>query len=155
MTEFTNEYFREMERVGEEYEKARAVRRAEKEELIKKGDWDGVKECTDREENFPFPFSAGAMKAYWAWKNSIEHETDFFEVRELPWEKDALDFIVCLKEAGVSEFAITDESTSLMDLLHAFGSIGCRIEGLCTVLRTENNWGTEERISHNGIKMSI
>ena len=42
MTEFTNEYFREMERVGEEYEKARAERRAEKEELIKKGDWDGA-----------------------------------------------------------------------------------------------------------------
>ena len=155
MTEFTNGYFKMLEDIGEGYERARSIRKREKEELIKKDDWDGVDAWNEREKSFPFPFSDGYMKAYWAWKNSIDHSSDTFEVNDLPWEKDAHDFVACLKEAGVSEFAITDKSTGLMDVLHALGKEGCEMKGLCTVKRIENNWGEDETKTYNGILMSI
>ena len=155
MTEFTNGYFKMMRDIGEGYERARSIRKKEKEELIKKDDWDGVDAWNEREKSFPFPFSDGYMKAYWAWKNSIDHSSDAFEVDDLPWEKDAHDFVACLREAGVSEFAITDKSTGLMDVLHALAKEGCQMKGLCEVKRIENNWGEDETKSYNGILMSI
>lgn len=155
MTEFTNAYFKKMHDIGTEYEKARSIRKREKEELIKNEDWNGYEKWNEREESFPFPYNDGAMKAYWAWENSFLSKADFFEVRDLPWEKDAHDFVACLKEAGVSEFAITDKSTALMDVLHALSNEGCEMKGLCTVKRIENNWGTEETKSYNGILMRI
>lgn len=155
MTEFTNDYFKKMHDIGMEYEKARSIRKREKEEFIKNDDWDAVEAWNQREKSFPFPFNEGSMKAYWAWENSFLSKADFFEVRDLPWEKDAHDFIACLKEAGVTEFAITDKSTGLMDVLHAFGKEGCQMKGVCEVKRIENNFGTEETTSYNGILMSI
>ena len=155
MTEFTNAYFKKMHDIGTEYEKARSIRKREKEELIKNEDWDGYEKWNEREKSFPFPFNEGSMKAYWAWENSFLSKADFFEVRDLPWEKDAHDFVACLKEAGVSEFAITDKSTGLMDVLHALNKEECEMKGLCEVKRIENNWGTEETKSYNGILMSI
>ncbi len=156
MTEFTNGYFKMMQDIGEGYERARSIRNKEKEELLERKDWKGLEEWNEREKNFPFPFSAGYMKAYWAWQNSIGHSSDAFEVSELPWEKDAHDFVACLKEAGVREFAITDRSTSLMDVLHALGKEGCEMEGLCTVKRIENRWGEGDKAeSYNGILMRV
>ena len=155
MTEFTNGYFKMMKDIGEGYERARSIRNKEKEELLEREDWKGLEEWNEREKSFPFPFSAGYMKAYWAWQNSIDHSSDAFEVSELPWEKDVHDFVACLKEAGVREFAITDRSTALMDVLHALGKEGCQMRGLCEVKRIENNWGEDEAKTYNGILMSI
>jgi len=155
MTELTNGYFKKMQEIGEGYEKARIERKLEKEELIRKNDWDAVEAWNEREKSFPFPFSDGYMKAYRAWKNSTYYNADAFEVSDLPWERDAHDFVACLKEAGVSEFAVTDKSTALMDVLHALGKEGCQMKGLCTVKRIENNWGEKEPKSYNGIMMSI
>ena len=72
-----------------------------------------------------------------------------------PGKKDAHDFVACLREAGVSEFIITDKSTGLMDVLHALGKEGCEMKGLCEVKRIENNWGEDETKTYNGILMSI
>ena len=155
MTEFTNAYFRKMQGVGEEYERARIIRKLEKEELMKKGGLEAVKAWNEREKSFPFPFSDGYMKAYWAWRGSIEHKSDILEVSDLPWERDAHDFVACLKEAEVSEFAITDKSTGLMDVLHALSKEGCQMKELCEVKRIENNWGDDETKTYNGILVSI
>ena len=155
MTEYTNNYFKKMQYIGEEYEKARSIRKREKEELIKKDDWNGFDAWNEREKSFPFPFCDGYMKAFRAWQNSTEYKADCFEVNDLPWERDVHEFITCLKEAGITEFAVTDKSTGLVDVLHAFGKEGCTIKGFCTVKRIENNWGKEENKTYNGILMSI
>ncbi len=155
MTEFTNGYFKMMHDIGEGYERARSIRNKEKEELIERKDWKGVDAWNEREKSFPFPFSAGYMKAYRAWKHSTEYKTDYFEVNDLPWEDDAHDFLICLKEAGVEEFAITESSTALMGVLHALGKEGCQMRGFCEVKRIENNWGEDEVKTYNGILMSI
>lgn len=96
----------------------------------------------------------GQAKAYWSWHASTEYKCNVFEVRDLPWEKDAHDFIACLKEAGVNEFAITDRSTNLMSLLHAFNQEGCSIKGVCEVERQVECWnGLEKKLQ--GILMSF
>ena len=153
MTEFTNGYFRMMDDIGKGYDDAKALRDAEKEKLMSADDWEGVKIWNEREKNFPFPFSDGYMKAFWAWIDSTRYKTEVFAVSELPWEKDAHDFVACLREAGISEFAITDRSTNLMPLLHAFAKEGCSMKGLCDVKYINDRWGEEEM--RNGILMSL
>ena len=157
MTDYTNNYFRTMNDIGKGYEAARVARKAEKDALMKADDWDGVKAWNAREEKeFPFPFSKGQMSAYRAWQNSTANESSIFEVNDLPWDNEAHDFITCLKEAGITEFAVTDQSTALMRVLHILADEeGCKLEGLCKVTRSERRWGEDETTEHNGILMSL
>ena len=157
MTDYTNNYFRMMNDIGTGYEAARAARKAEKDALMKADDWDGVKAWNAREEKeFPFPFSKGQMSAYRAWQNSTANESSIFEVNDLPWDNEAHDFITCLKEAGITEFAVTDQSTALMRVLHILADEeGCKLEGFCKVIRSERRWGEDETTEHNGILMSL
>ena len=156
MTNHTNTYFQTMRNIGEGYESARVARKAERDALMKADDWDGVKAWNEREKAFPFPFSGGAMKAYQAWQNSTADESSTFEVNNLPWAKEAHDFIATLKEAGITEFAITDRSTALMELLHVFADEeGCKMLGLCKVTHSEKRWGEDETTEHEGILMSL
>ena len=156
MTDYTNSYFKMMSDIGEGYERARAIRKAEKDALMKADDWDGVKAWNEREKAFPFPFSSGAMKAYRAWQNSTANESSCFEVNGLPWAKDAHDFITTLQEAGITEFAITDRSTALMELIHVLADEeGCILVGICTVTRSEKRWGEEGTEEYEGILMSL
>ena len=157
MTDYTNNYFRTMNDIGKGYEAARVARKAEKDALMKADDWDGVKAWNAREEKeFPFPFSKGQMSAYRAWQNSTANESSIFEVNDLPWDNEAHDFITCLKEAGITEFAVTDQSTALMRVLHILADEeGCKLEGFCKVIRSERRWGEDETTEHNGILMSL
>ena len=93
----------------------------------------GVDAWNEREKSFPFKFSDGYMKVYRAWENSINPSSDAFEVNDLPFKKDAHDFVACLKKDGVSEFVVADKSTGFMDILHALSMGGCQMKGLCSV----------------------
>ena len=156
MTDYTNNYFRMMNDIGKGYETARAARKAEKDALMKADDWDGVKAWNEREKQFPFPFSKGQMSAYRAWQNSSANESSYFEVNDLPWDKEAHDFVETLKEAGITEFAITDQSTALMRVLHILADEeGCKLVGLCKVTRSEKRWGEEGTEEYDGILMSL
>ena len=139
MTDYTNGYFQMMNDIGVGYENARVERLRRKEALTREENWEGLRLWEKREKkNFPFPFSKGQTAAYRAWKTSQLHRTSHFEVSELPWDTEAHDFIQTLREAGVTEFAITDRSTALMELLHLFADEeGCRMVGLCKVERTD------------------
>ena len=162
MTDYTNNYFHMMNDIGTGYEAARVIRKAEKDALMRADDWDGVKVWNQREEKeFPFPFSRGQMSAYRAWQNSTAKESSLggesiLEVNDLPWAKDAHDFVETLKEAGITQFAITDRSTALMELLHVLtDEEGCRMISLCKVIRSEKRWGEEGTEEYEGILMSL
>jgi len=136
MTDYTNKYFQLMSDISSGYENARKHRESEKEQLGKANDLDAIKAWNEREKQFPFPFSRGQIDAYRAWQCSMDNGSSYFEVPDLPWEKDAHDFVTTLKEAGITEFAVTDRSTALMELLHVLvNEEGCKIVGLCTVMR--------------------
>ena len=162
MTDYTNNYFRMMNDIGTGYEAARVQRKAERDTLMKADDWDGVKAWNAREEKeFSFPFNRGQMSAYRAWQNSTANESSLgnesiLEVSDLPWAKDAHNFIETLKEAGITQFAITDRSTALMELLHVLAAEeGCRMISLCKVTRSEKRWGEEGTEEYDGILMSL
>ena len=161
MTNHTNTYFQTMRDIGEGYERARVARKAERDALMKADDWDGVKAWNEREKAFPFPFSKGYMSAYRAWQNSTANESgvsgeSILEVNDLPWDNEAHDFITCLKEAGITQFAVTDQSTALMRVLHILADEeGCKLKGFCKVTRSERRWGSEEIEIYDGILMSL
>lgn len=98
----------------------------------------------------------GYWYAFRAYRKSVEKKADYFTLdcyclnNERPQ-----DVAECLRAAGVTEFAITDESTALMDMLHDFAEAGCQMKGLCKVHTTENRWGVEESYTTNGILMSL
>jgi len=96
-------------------------------------------------------FTDGQLKAYRAWIESTLHESSAFEVQDLPWDRDTHDFVATLRAAGITEFAVTDQSTALMRLIHLLAAEGCAMQGLCTVSRNEARWGTEETTEHPGI----
>ena len=42
-----------------------------------------------------------------------------------------------------------------MENLHQFAAAGCRMEGLCTITRTETRWGDEEATEVMGIRFTL
>lgn len=93
----------------------------------------------------------GQGKAFRAWLRSVQSESGIFEVEDLPWAKDTHDFVETLRAAGSTEFAVTDRSTDLMELLHRLADEGCTMQGLCKVTRSETRWGGEGTKEYPGI----
>jgi len=124
-----NTYFQTMSKTFTKYEKARAA----------------------QEPGLEYPFTDGQTKAYRAWVSSTRNESSLFEVQDLPWPREIRDFVETLRAAGVTEFAVTDCSTGLMEGLHLLAFEGCAMEGLCRVSRKEILYGKEGFFKHQGI----
>ena len=92
----------------------------------------------------------GQQYAYRAWRDSLENESSTFEVRELPWGQKVKEempiFVATLQDAGIDHFIVTDQSTSLMESLHALVAAGGSIEGTATVTRKPPYWDEETRL---------
>ncbi|MCI8815544.1 MAG: hypothetical protein HFF15_01785 [Angelakisella sp.] len=146
-----NTYFQTMNQISAEFGKAQAQRKAEKDAIRKAGDWAALDAWHEREKGFKYPFTNGQDKAFCAWFESVRDESSTFEVRDLPWDKDTHDFVETLRAAGITEFAVTDQSTALMRLLHLLAAEGCTMQELCKVTRNEICWGYEGTAGHDGI----
>jgi len=146
-----NTYFQTMNQASAEYGKARKAREDEKAAIQKRSDWAALDAWYEREKGIKYPLTDGQDKALCAWFHSVRDESSIFEVRDLPWEKDTHDFVETLRAAGITEFAVTDESTALMRLLHLLAAEGCTMQGLCKVSRSEAHWGCEGTAEYNGI----
>ena len=91
------------------------------------------------------PLKKGAVAAYRAWENSRNRQSDSFEIDHLPWPQEMPEFVAALRLAEVSEIAITDKSTGLMEGLHALEAEGCKLAGLCKVTR-KPKWEDEDEV---------
>lgn len=145
-----NTYFQAMNQTSAEFGEARAQRESEKDAIRKAGDPAALNAWYEREKGFKYPFSNGQNKAFIAWVNSVRDENSIFEVQDLPWDKDTHDFVETLRAAGITEFAVTDQSTALMRLLHLLTAEGCTMQGLCKVTRSER-WGGRGTTEYDGI----
>ena len=76
-------------------------------------------------------------------------------ISDFLWDKEVADFIGTLREAGIGTFVYTNQSTAVMENLHAFAAQGCTLEGLCTITRQESRWGDEEPTEVMGIRFRI
>ena len=99
-------------------------------------------EHTDKE------FTSGAVKAYRAWKNS---ETSAVELREGLWDSEIHDFVETMRKAGIDWFIFTNQSTALMENLHALAAEGCTVCGLAAIIK--DGWPYQRRIK--GIKIKL
>ena len=62
----------------------------------------------EEEETFQYPISAGACKAYRAWRYS---DTDEVIMDDFTWERERHDFIDTLRKAGIQTLVVTNQST--------------------------------------------
>ena len=152
-----NPYFQKMKSTGEAWEKGRVERMLEKREIVKQygRDSDELKKWYERENGLQFPFSEGQSRAYRGWFLSVQKQSSELEYEDLPWDKDVPAFLDAIRAAGFTSFVVTDQSTALMRILHAFFALGCTMTGLCHVTRREDRWGAEEPYQVDGIRVEL
>lgn len=157
MMDAQNEYFMNMQRICNEWEKARVERKARKQQIIDTLGWESeeLKAWYEEDAAATFPFPQGACKAYRAWVSSLSRQEDELEMDDFLWEKEVHDFIEALRSAGIETFVYTNQSTSVMENLHTFAADGCAMEGLCTIIRHESRWGDEEPTEIMGIRFLV
>ena len=157
MLNTNNTYFENLKRLGHEFEAARVERKARKQQIIDTLGWDSdeLKAWYEEDAAAVFPFPQGACKAYRAWAQSLARKEDEVEMDDFLWDKEVADFIDALRSAGIGTFVYTNQSTAVMENLHAFAAQGCTMTGLCTITRQETRWGDEEPTEIQGIRFSL
>ena len=151
----TNAFFENLDRIAREYEKRHDAHKELKQQILDTKGWDSEELKAwykEEKEQFQYPISRGACKAFRDWRNS---ETDEVIVDEFCWDQDRHDFIDALRKAGIQTFVTTDHSTGLMDDLHGFVAEGCELIGLCTITKKDNLWGIEKEEQIPGIRFRI
>ena len=157
MLNHKNTFFEELKRLGHEYEEARVERKNRKQRIIDTYGWESeeLKAWYEEDAAAKFPFPQGACKAYRAWAQSLSRKEDEVEMDDFLFESEVADFIEALRFAGIDSFVYTNQSTSVMQNLHAFSAEGCTMDGLCTITRHETRWGDEEPTEIMGIRFTI
>ena len=152
-----NAYFENFKRIGREYEAARVERQARKQQIIDNYGWDSaeLKAWYEEDAAAKFPYESGVCKAYRAWATSICRKETELEMDDFLWEKEVRDFLETLRGAGIETFVYTNQSTAVMENLHAFAAEGCTMLGLCTITRQETRWGEEELYEVQGIRFRL
>ena len=152
-----NEYFENLRKIGEDYEKARKVHEEKKLEIIENCGWDSdeLKAWYDVKANMEYPIPSGACKAYRAFQNTIEKGEDEIFMNDFLWDREVKDFIEALRAAGFTTFIYTNQSTAMMENLHGFEAEGCRMEGLCKIKRMERRFGENREEEILGVWFSL
>lgn len=152
-----NTYFENMKRVGYEWEAARAERKARKQPIIDTYGWDSeeLKAWYAEDAAAKFPFESGASKAYRAWAQSLKRKEDELEMDDFLWDWEVDSFIEALRSAGIASFVYTNQSTAVMENLHQLTAAGCTMQGLCTVTRQEDHWGSVGPTEVLGIRFGL
>lgn len=140
-----NPYFEELRRVSKAHDDYIDSLEQEKIEIIEKYGYDSPEMmnwydvmAAAKEAK---PYTDGARKAYWAWIKSVDNENEDVEMNDFLWDREVEDFVETLRAAGFDAFIYTNQSTSVMENVHAFEKYDCRLEGTATISRIEKYCG--------------
>ena len=150
-----NAYFEDLDRIAREYEQRHQAHKALKEQIIREKGWDSDELnqwYAEEERDFKYPISAGACKAFRAWRES---QGDEVIMGEFTWDRERHDFIETLRKAGQESFVVVNQSTGLMEDIHGYAAEGCTMEGLCTVRVKKHRWGEDEEETILGIRFRL
>lgn len=152
-----NTFFESMYKVVCEYEEKKGEAEKQKDALYDEEKYDEGSDVIERfQEENPYPFGAGSMKALQAYLNVNYHGADFFEVEDLPWQKDMQEFASTLKKAGIDKIVVTDQSTRLMEGICGLTENGFQMGALQTVTREKmQSFGSEKPETRKGIEFTI
>ena len=150
-----NTYFEELNRTARAFEEKHEAHKKLKQQIIDTQGWDSEELKAwykEEEEDFRYPISDGACKAYRAWRYS---ETDEVIMDDFTWDRERHDFIDTLRKAGIETLVVTNQSTGLMEDLHGYAAEGCTMIGLCTITKKEDWFGEEQEKQIMGIRFSL
>ena len=149
-----NAYFEELNRIARDFDMRHDAHKALKQEIIDTKGWDSdeLKAWYAEEEQMKGPFPSGVSKAFRAWKYG---ESDEFLFEDFVWEREAADFIDTLRKAGLETFVVTNDSTALMENIHWFVGLGCKLERTCIVTKHCRRWGEDEEEQLMGLRFSL
>lgn len=152
-----NTYFEEMRRTLRAFGSKRAEHETRKQQIIDTYGWDSdeLKAWYTKKEAMTAPYPTGAYQAYRAWAWSIERCEDELEMEDYVRDNGVKDFVETMQKAGVKTFVFTNQSTAVMENIHAFVKEGCTMEGPCTITRHESRWGDDETEEAIGIRFSL
>ena len=153
----TNTHFEELMRIGREYEEKKRALEDRKQEIIDTYGWDSeeMKAWYEEKGKMTYPVDAGSCKAYRAWSQTIEKGGEELELDDFLWDREVADFVDCLKKAGIKTFIYTNQSTAVMENIHAFAKEGCRMDGLCTIKRMERHFRENREEAILGIHFTV
>ena len=94
-----------------------------------------VRKCREKHEELPY--TRGAMLVLRAYEENERLRSSRFEVEDMPkFRNEAEEFVKVLRHVGIDEFAITEQSTYIIRILHRLETLGWVFNGLCRVKRT-------------------
>lgn len=133
-----NKRFIEMQVVYAVYETARIDHDAMKRVIVQRSGYDSDEYRQWDRENDEFiknrPYTDGEFKALSAWMRSVNKGYNDLVIDDFFWKREAIeDFIETLRNAGITEFITTDNSTGLMENIHWFMEFGCEIVESCEI----------------------
>jgi hypothetical protein len=150
-----NTYFEELNRTAHAFEEKHEAHKKLKQQIIDTQGWDSEELKAwykEEEEDFRYPISDGACKAYRAWRYS---ETDEVIMDDFTWDRERHDFIDTLRKAGIETLVVTNQSTGLMEDLHGYAAEGCTMLGLCTITKKSRRFGEETEEQIMGIRFKL
>ena len=126
----TNAHFEELTRIGRDYEEKKRALEDRKKAIIDTYGWDSeeLKAWYEEKGKMTYPVDSGSCKAYRAWSHTIEKEGEELELDDFLWDREVADFVDCLKKAEITTFIYTNQSTAVMENLHAFAKEDDRSE---------------------------
>ena len=150
-------YFDEMTANCIAWENAKKERDERREQIFQTYGWNSPEmEAWKAEDQAAVrPYSDGAMKAYWVFKQGLENENGEFEMNDSLWDRERQDFVETLRKLGVTEFTVTTQSTGLMEDLYGYAEFGCTMVGLHSITKKCPYWLGEDHQTVKGIRFKV
>lgn len=111
-----------------------------------------MKEC--KSNGNKSDYVAGAIVALLNYNDSKRHNSDKFEVTNIPIAQ-LTDFIETLRNAEITDFVVTAEQTNVIEALHEMQKLGCVVSGLDIVTRVDTEFCVMGTYDVKGIRVSI